>query len=61
MENLQVKPPPNIYLCGIIEGGKPKILTDKEREDLKNRACSNLQDENTIVICTDELPPLLRF
>lgn len=61
MEDLKLKPLPKIYICGIIEAGKPKKLTQKEQEDLKNRACSNLQDKDTIVICSDQLPPILMF
>lgn len=61
MQETQLKAAPKIYICGIIENGQAKKLSEQERDDLKNSACSNMQDKNIIVICTDELPPLLRF
>jgi hypothetical protein len=59
MVDLKVKPAPGIYACGINEISNSQKLTEKEKDDLKNRACSNLQDKSPIVICNDQLPPRL--
>lgn len=61
MENLKPAPAPSIYACGITEISNSQKITEKEKDDLKNRACSNLQDKDKIVICSDQLPPLLIF